>query len=110
MSVWSTKPITEQPQVVLRDWRIIEVSDGETSSTHFIGYFDENHEGRVSSRMINFDASTMSGVTKSGRIYKLVGEPGYNSDAGYVWARWKSNYLITQETDLTDSLYSPSPK
>lgn len=110
MPVWSTKPVTEQPQITLRDWRIFEVSDGEIPSTHFVGYSDENHEGRVSSVIVNFDASTMCGVTKSGRIYKLVGKPGYNPDAGYVWNRWKLNYLIRQETDLTESLYSSSPE
>ena len=30
----------------------------------------------------------MRGVTRSGRVYQLVGLPGYSSDAEYVFGYW----------------------
>ncbi len=32
---------------------------------------------------------TRRGVTKSGRVYKLIGEPGFDADADYVWMLWQ---------------------
>ncbi|MBT1076558.1 hypothetical protein [Geobacter grbiciae] len=41
---------------------------------------------RISTPITSFNAETAEGVTKSGRIYKLVGNPGFDADADWVWS------------------------
>lgn len=85
MSVWKPGDITEEPEVILLNWKILEV---ESNDRHFCGYNISLGEGRVSSRIEEFDPSTMMGRTRSGRIYSLQGAPGFHPDADYVWATW----------------------
>lgn len=86
MPVWATIPVTDQPELTLDSWSIFELPDGDR---HFVGWAIENREGRVSSRIDAFDVKTMCGVTSTGRVYKLQGVPGINSDAEYTWNRWR---------------------
>lgn len=85
MAVWRPGDITDEPEVVLSSWKVLEIESGDR---HFCGYNLLLREGRVSSRIEEFDPSTMMGRTRSGRVYSLQGKPGWNSDASYVWATW----------------------
>ena len=88
-SVWQVAPVTDEPHTRLAQWQIYSVEPvnaGEPNTIHFVGY--AGYEGRVCSAVQTFDITTRRGITQSGRIYELVGEPGYNSDAMYVWDRW----------------------
>ena len=82
MSIWSASSVNPSSTVELSSWTIKYCTNGET---FFCG--DDGYQGRVSTAIQSFDKETMSGVTKSGRKYVLVGEPGYHSDASYVWGR-----------------------
>jgi len=79
----------------MTSWRVFEI-DGR--DRHFCGYNVLLREGRVSSRIEEFDQTTMTGRTKSGRIYRLQGSPGWNGDAQYVWGRWCSINGIDAES------------
>lgn len=87
MPVWETIPVTDQPTLTLERWSIYELADGDR---HLVGWAIENREGRVSSRIEQFDISTMCGVTSTGRVYKLDGRPGVNMDAEYTWDNWRA--------------------
>lgn len=85
MSIWKTTPIDQTPEIRLSSWSVFELPNGDR---HFVGYNETEHEGRVSSMIMTFDPGTMKGVTRSGRVYQLVGPPGYSTDGTYVWYRW----------------------
>lgn len=88
-SVWVPATITDEPETYLTQWQVFRVKAnlqnlGDT--IHFVGY--AQYEGRVCSPVIEYDKKTHRGLTKSGRIYELVGPSGHNNDAMYVWNRW----------------------
>lgn len=85
--IWATTPVDEVPEIVLRQWRVMELKDGDR---HFVGYNVTEGEGRVSSKIVTYDPVTKRGVTQSGRVYQLDGSPGYNGDAIYVWNKWQA--------------------
>lgn len=85
MSVWKTLPISEQPEIILDCWRIIELPNGDR---HFNGYHYKNWEGRMSSKIVEFDPIHLVGRTRTGRVYRLNGPQGVNNDADYVFNCW----------------------
>lgn len=106
--LWKTTPVSEQPSLTLRDWAIFEVEDADgpaKASRHFAGYVNENGEGRASSEIVTFDKISRRGVTASGRVYELVGEPGLTGDAQYVWDGWKRINQIVKERDITKEIF-----
>ena len=76
---------------------------------HFMGYAKSDHaytgEGRVCSPVLEFDKQTMRGRTRSGRVYELVGPPGLNADALYVWNRWLNINNNPVVTCITEDYY-----
>lgn len=86
--IWKTRPIDEQPEMQLTRWSIWEVGAGSSATRHLVGYNLIDHEGRVSSAIVEFDAVALRGQTKSGRVYELIGPPGHCVDGDYVFARW----------------------
>lgn len=88
MPIWNVATVSNQPSVSLRDWQVFETCDNH-QTRHFVGYCNENHEGRVSTEIIKFDPVTKRGQTKSGRTYQLLGSPGFDPDAMYVLEHWK---------------------
>jgi hypothetical protein len=103
MSIWKASDISETPHIQLSEWAIYEVQCGDRPpSRHFVGYNLIEREGRVSSAIVEFDRKSLTGKTESGRIYSLVGEEGYNSDARYVWAHWKRLNRVTNERLLIE--------
>lgn len=99
-SIWKPKSVEQEPHTRLLQWRVMRV---EGKDIHFVGRAD--WEGRVCSAVQTYDPETRRGVTKSGRIYELLGPPGYNGDAMYVWGRWMSiNGLKDEDVeDVTES-------
>jgi hypothetical protein len=85
MAFWKTAPVSEEPEITLYDWKVFELNDG---SRHFVGTNGARGSGRVSSSIQTFDPTTMSGVTRSGRVYKLVGESGDSINGLYTWTGW----------------------
>lgn len=102
MPVWTTIPVTDQPELTLERWSIYELPDGDR---HFVGWAIENREGRVSSRIDQFDVKAMCGVTSSGRVYKLNGNPGRNSDAEYTWNQWRRYNDVDAFEDVSNEVW-----
>ena len=100
MSVWKTVPVDDEPEIILGSWSVRELPDGDR---HFVGY---NHahggEGRVSSKILEFDPESLKGRTRSGRVYQLEQHgAGINLDAEYVWNQWKIINKVEEYTDVT---------
>lgn len=106
MSVWPTQPVAMQPELVLIDWSIHELNEDGERSLVLVGYSLKNAEGRVSSEVVELDTSTLRATTSSGRVYLLRGAPGINSDAEYVFSRYKRIYRLDGKTlDVTSHYY-----
>lgn len=102
MSIWNVAGVEEHPEAELVRWGIMQLPDG---SLHFTGHCPEYREGRVSSRVEQFDHQTLRGVTRSGRVYQLLGEPRYDSNASYVWNAWAHLNGVTESKDISKEIY-----
>ena len=91
MPIWEVSSIDIEPETKLTWWSIREVAlVGEPGMTrHFVGEVAQWHpEGRVSSPIVEFDPVKMRGITRSGRVYQLIGPTGSTKESDYVWAWW----------------------
>lgn len=72
--------------VEIRNYSIreVEYKDGSPPTTHIIGVVD--NLGRATSEIKEINGKLIT--TRSGRVYELVGEPGIDLDAEYVWSMW----------------------
>lgn len=104
MSVHRVPPVSAEPETVLSRYRIFELPSG---TRHFCGYVARDREGRVSSEIVSWDPEARIGVTKRGRRYRLDGDPGFDSDAEYVWNAWKHVNSVTDFKDVTED-YAPA--
>jgi hypothetical protein len=57
--------------------------------------------GRVTSAIKSIDRTTRRVVTNSGRVYELVGAPGYSDDSEYVWESWQRIHGATEVRDIS---------
>ncbi|MCV2355343.1 hypothetical protein LNV09_14410 [Paucibacter sp. B2R-40] len=96
--VWRTASVSEAPQIVLESWTVRQLENGDR---HFVGWNCTHHEGRASSKIIQFDPVTLRGVTRSGRVYELRGKPGHDRDAEHVWSSWCRINGAEKWTDVT---------
>lgn len=99
MTIWNVPPVDQQGEIELEQWGIALIDD---RNWHFIGYNMANWEGRASTRIVRFDAATMTGITASGRVYRLKGPPGpLHPDARYVFERWCAINRVERAEDIT---------
>ncbi|RJX32000.1 MAG: hypothetical protein C4516_04985 [Oxalobacter sp.] len=98
MTVWAVSSITETPEIVLTSWLIAETDKNER---HFVGYNLTAGEGRVSSAIMKFDHVKKMGITQSGRVYHLKGNPGQNADAMHTWNTWRAINNVQSWSDVT---------
>ncbi len=89
----------EEPEVTLVRWQVMEI---EAGTRHFVGYNLRLREGRVSSPIQTFDPKRLTGMTRSGRIYKLIGEPDVDPDAECTWYGWMRVNGVKRFEDVTD--------
>ena len=68
---------------------------------HFIGWNVTEREGRVSSKIVEFDAVTRRGRTGSGRFYQLRGRSCHDGDGVYTWERWMKFNNAVACTDVS---------
>lgn len=92
-SVWLVDSVEDEPECELIRWQIFEVN----GNRHFMGFNYAGMEGRVSSKIITFDEKEMRGITRSGRVYQLVDEPGFNHDAEHVLSTWLRINELTRD-------------
>jgi hypothetical protein len=102
MSIYMVEAPGEYPENITR-WSVKEVlcEWSDVRTRHLVGYIQSMRDGRASSPIQQFDPGKMSIQTRSGRIYQLVGEPGINSDADYIWKHYKRSNGATDEIDVT---------
>lgn len=107
MPVWSIGSVENEPEVRLVRWRVLEASsspDFPSPTRHFVGCLARDGTGRVCSAVQSIDLSAMRGVTKSGRVYELVGAPGWDAEGEYVWGVWCRINEVASFTDVTKEL------
>ncbi|MEY3787527.1 MAG: hypothetical protein RIQ94_983 [Pseudomonadota bacterium] len=104
MPVFSIASIHDEPEESIIHWSVHEVSYGESNDRthHLVGYITRQRLGRVSSAIQAFDRDKMRIKTSSGRIYHLEGQPGFNSDADYVWSHWKAINDAKDDINVTN--------
>lgn len=90
-------------EVTLAQWSIRRFAGG---AQHFVGYCIERCNGRVSTRIVELNVAARTGLTKSGRLYRLVGWPGTDKDAEYVWLSFAGMLGDGEQwTDVTEELF-----
>lgn len=106
MPLFRTEPIDKVPYIEITRWKIFRVTSElwEEQTLHLCGYNLTEMHGRVSSAIIKFSSSSDGCIitTESGREYKLVGEPGYDPDAFYVWGIWCSRNQVKEFFDASE--------
>ncbi len=102
-SIWAVAPVAKEPVTNLTQWRVYKVTTPDNvSETHFMGY--AGYEGRVTSAIRDFDKASKRGRSKSGRLYTLLYESGFNRDAVYVFNSWCARFPEgTEFKDITDT-------
>jgi len=98
--IWATPDVSYQPMITLIRWSIMETTIGER---YFVGYNIDDREGRVSTPIQSFNPKTLQGITKSGRVYQLVGESSYDSDGSWVWSAMV-RILKTEYKDVSNEI------
>ncbi len=91
-NIWGSAPVEAEPEKWLEAWQVFKVvkANGfeDRFGLHFAGRNCREFNGAVSSKIKTFDPVTMRGVTNSGRVYQLLGLPGFCDDAQYVLDNW----------------------
>lgn len=103
MPTWSVASIEQEPEVKLWSWSIYEVESSlwNGRTLHIVGYGGYAHGGRTSSKVVSFDPETMKMQTERGRVYKLLGDPGFSLDAEYVFNVWCARNEVTIRKEVT---------
>lgn len=105
MSIYRPKPATDIPIVYLSEWRAYRIKSKHPQlkdTTHLVGRNIDDEDGRVSSPVKSWKPSKMQAITRSGRIYQLVGKPGGCLDGQYVWGTWCKLNSVTDIKDETE--------
>ncbi|OIR16839.1 hypothetical protein GALL_26590 [mine drainage metagenome] len=91
-NIWGAASVKAEPEKWLEAWQVLRVvkTNGfeDRFGLHFAGTNKADFNGAVSSKIETFDPVTMRGTTASGRVYQLVGIPGFSGDAQYVLDNW----------------------
>jgi hypothetical protein len=96
-------PVSQEPATAIHDWQLVLVVGSNGRRTrHLIG--NANCEGRVSSPIVAIDPAARTARTQSGRLYHLMGESGFDWDAGYVFHAWLRSTQTTVVRDCSDAL------
>ena len=81
MSFFNAAQFNSRPGIVLALWAILELPNGDR---HFCGFNTATRKGRASTAIRTFDVSLLSGITTSGRLYRLSGPPCNGGNAERV--------------------------
>ena len=100
-SVWKATPVSEQPEIDLERWQVMQLPSGDR---HFVGWNATEREGRASSKIVAFDAVARLGRTSSGRVYRLCGRTGHDGDGAHTWHRWMQVNGVVSCMDVSDEV------
>ena len=94
--------VQSQPQTDLTHWQLMKVrnKDGKFSR-HLMGRADG--EGRMSTDIVSLDVAQLRATTQSGRVY-VLGRPGRDGDAVWLFAKWLKANQFTSHADQTRAL------
>ncbi len=99
-------PVEAEPLKRLCVWQVFKVVSANGPENryglHFLGLDVNDFTGAVSTRIETFDPATMRGVTISGRIYELVGGPGFSANSIYALHHWCAVNKVEVEGATTD--------
>lgn len=87
-------------KVWLVRWRVLRTDLG---TQHFVGFSVEECIGWVSTPICSFDAASGVGVTSNGRSFKLLGPPGFDDEAEYVWEHYKLLWKFGEVADVSSA-------
>lgn len=105
MLIRPARDVAAQPRVWLTSWRVLETDYG---TRHFIGHSVEDNIGRVSTPISAFDIATRMGKTRNGREYKLLGPPGLDEEAVYVWEHYSHIWRFASAKDVSEEYFLPA--
>lgn len=103
-SVWRPPGVHDEPLTALTAWSVREMATGDR---HLVGW--TGAEGRVSSPIVAWDPGTRTATTRSGRRYRLLGSPGRDADAEWVWGVWRRTHGIPSWLDVSSAFITPGP-
>lgn len=104
-NIWSANSVVAEPQKWLKNWQVYKVVKADIQQElfgfHFVGFDILGGHGAVSSKLEKFHPVNMCGVTASGRVYQLVGIPGFDDDAQYTLSGWSArNKVVVEDATL----------
>lgn len=102
MPIFLPPTVTEAPDERLRSWAAFEVLvPGLGERTRHVAGEVSDRSGRVSSPLVAIDDAIRSVVTRSGRVYQLVGRAGLGLEGEYVWRHWLSGSEARDVQEVT---------
>jgi len=95
--------VAAEPQTTLLNWSVHQMvfPTHEKVSRHLVGD-TIGGSARITSEIKHFDPKNRIITTRSGRIYSLQGAAGTSDDSEFISRRWKQNYQVISDTDVTD--------
>ena len=100
--LYKVDSVEAQPRTPLRRWRIFSVLQvNGARSRHLVGYAPDEGAGRVTTSLVTLDMSRREARTRSGRVYVLEGEPGFDDDGQWIWDNWLRVRSIKHVLDVT---------
>lgn len=95
-------PVEDQSSTTLQRWRIFSVRLANGArSRHLVGYVPDEDAGRVTTSLVDLDMARRQATTRSGRSYRLEGEPGYDDEAQWLWDKWLGARKVKHVQDVT---------
>jgi hypothetical protein len=102
-SVHESEPVAREPHKQISRWGLYQFHfAGGTRSRHLVGW--SGNEGRVSTAVEVLNLESMTATTESGRVYAMVGPPGWDSDATYVMGVWMRVNSVLRHKNMTKAL------
>jgi len=101
--IHTIEPVTAEPETRISRWGLYLVTNARGVRTrHLVGR--ANGEGRVSSPIKTIDIAERTATSHSGRLYRLVGNSGFDSDGCYVFNNWLRATQTTLVREVTPAL------
>lgn len=101
--VHAIEPVAAEPETRISRWGLYLVTNAHGVRTrHLVGR--ANGEGRVSSPIKTIDVAERTATSQSGRLYRLIGNSGFDSDGCYVFNTWLRATQTTVVREVTPAL------
>lgn len=88
----------------LEQWHVLQTHRG---TRHFAGWCPSTHQTLVSSPITSYNPAARIGMTALGLRFSLVGHPGGDGIAKFIWAFAAFDKSILQTTDVSGEYAVP---